>query len=59
MYIAGRWVSPEIVSTIFILWAVAATALGVAVWWLGRRRPPPRAAEEKVPRRRRATRHKR
>lgn len=59
MYIAGRWVSLDMVNTIFILWAVAAALLGIVDWWLSR--PPAAKSSEKeaVTRRRRGNRRKR
>lgn len=59
MYIAGRWVSLDMVHTIFILWAVAVALLGIVVWWLSRPRAPKNSPKEAVTRRRRGNRRKR
>lgn len=59
MYIAGRWVSLDMVKTIFVLWAMAVALLGIVVWWLSRPRAPKNSAKETLRRRRRGNRRKR
>jgi hypothetical protein len=46
MEFAGRWVPMEVMNAFFMLWGIAALALGAVVWWLWRKGPPARPKDK-------------
>lgn len=59
MYMGGRFVSLETLTTLFIFWALGVAVLGVALWRLSRRRPPTSTEKKPTTRRHRGKRHQR
>jgi len=47
MYVTGRWVSANVVSTMFIAWILGVIVFGAIVYWQRRKRHKNRSSDDR------------